>query len=74
MTEKEVWDFINNGELDFEFEFDRKSGTICLCYLPKVYILYNGKEFETTFEGLMDLKFLNGKSLRDVATEIEFYG
>ena len=75
MTAPELWRFINNGELDFEFGYKNKIGSICLCYLPKVYVVYGeNAETETTLENLMDCSFLDGKSLNEVATEVELYG
>ena len=74
MNPVELWELINNGELDFEFGYEGKSGTICLCYLPTVYVIYDNKESETTLNELMMLKFIDGKSLIEVSEEIEFYG
>ena len=74
MTAKELWQYLNNGELDFEFEFKGKSGTICLCHLPAVYVIYDGFELTTSLKALMNEPFLDGKSLSQVALEIEFYG
>ena len=74
MTAAELWDYFNNGELDYEFGYGSKSGTICFCYLPKVYVIYDGNEFETDLNSLMNAPFLDGKSLTEVAEEIELYG
>ena len=74
MTAKELWEYLNSGELDFEFAYDGKTGTICFCYLPKVYVLFGGVEIETTLDELMNDKILNGKSLEEAASEVKFYG
>ena len=73
MTANELWRTINDGDLDFEFGYKNRSGTICLCYLPEVYVLFDDVEFETSLEELMELKFLDGKSLNEVAEEVELY-
>lgn len=64
MTATQLRDYFNNG----------KSGSICLCYAPKVCVVYDGDEIETTLDELMIAPFLDGKSLAEVAEEIELYG
>lgn len=74
MTPTELQEYLSTGELDFEFDYAGKSGSICFCYLPKVYILYDDVETVTTWDKLMVTPFIDGKTLAECATEIEFYG
>lgn len=74
MTAIQLRDYFNNGELDYEFGYNGKFGSICLCYAPKVYVIYDGNEFETNLNELMNAPFLDGKSLAEVAEEVELYG
>lgn len=73
MTADELRECITGGEPDFEFGYKNKAGTICLCYLPKVYVLYDGVEFETTLDELMNAPILEGKSLNEAAQGITLY-
>ena len=74
MTPAELQKYLSTGEPDFEFDYAGKSGSICLCDLPKVHVLYDGIETVSTFDKLMSAPFLNGKSFSDVAGEIVLYG
>ena len=74
MTAQELSEYLQNGELDFEFGYCGKSGTICFCHLPKVYIFYDEIETETTLEELMNTPVFNGKTLKEICNEMEFYG
>ena len=74
MTTTELWEYLNSGERDFEFGYNGKTGTVCHCYLPKVYVLFDDVEIETTLDKIMSDKILDGKSLEEVVTDIELYG
>ena len=74
MTPSELQEYLSTGELDFEFDYKEKSGVICFCNLPKVYVLYDGIETVTTLDKLMSAPLIDGKTLTECADEIEFYG
>ena len=59
-----------DGKIDKRSFYDEE-GKI---YLPKVYILYDDVETVTTWDKLMVTPFIDGKTLAECATEIEFYG
>ena len=74
MTPTELREYLSTGELDFEFDYAGKSGSICFCYLPKVYVLYGETETVTTLDKLMSAPLIDGKTLAECADEIKLYG
>lgn len=79
MTVLELRDELSQGRTDYEFVYRDKRGSICPFNHPNglfsADVSYGGV-FNTyyTLDELMSAPFLDGKSLAEVAKEIEFYG
>lgn len=75
MTAKETENFLKNGFSEYSFEYNGKSGTCPIYTSNGLVVYYNDREipFENYSE-LMDIPFLDGKSLNEVADSVVWYG
>ena len=79
MTASELRDELSQGRTDYEFVFRGKRGSICPFNYPNGQFSADvgyDSVFNTyhTLNELMNAPFLDGKSLTEVAEEIELYG
>lgn len=74
MTGTEIFNKMADHQDDYEFVYKEKTGAVCI-FDDKVIIGYNGNEIVlNSLQEAMDTPFLDGKSLNEVADEIELYG
>ena len=78
MTATELEKELSLGYTDYGFLYKGKRGAICPFNQADgfyVAVVYDGKTFEFhSLEELMQNPFVEGKSLMEVAEEVEFYG
>jgi len=74
MTEAEIITKLSNHQDDYEFVYRGKRGAICI-FNDEIIAGYAGAELSfQTLDDLMNAPFLDGKSLAEVAEELELYG
>lgn len=78
MTAEELKNELSLGYTDYGFIYNNKRGAICPFNRANGFwagVVYDEQTFEfRSIDELMNSPFLNGKSLSEVAAEIEFYG
>ncbi len=75
MTAKETKDFLEDGFSEYAFEYKGKSGTCPIYTSEGTIAFYDNKEFPfKDYDELMDIPFLDGKSLNEAAEDVIWYG
>ncbi len=72
-SKKELRMCIARGFFDLDFEFHNKSGSICPLSKDLIALAYDGDTYDCkTIDEAMTIKFFDGKSLNQIATELDF--
>lgn len=74
MTAEEILNKLADHQDDYEFVYQGKNGAVCI-FDKKIIAGYDGSEkIFSSISELMMTPFIDGKTLAECATEIEFYG
>lgn len=75
MTATETKAFLEDGFSEYAFKYHGKNGTCPIYTSDGLIVFYNDKEFPfKNYDELMDIPFLDGKSLNEVAEDVIWYG
>lgn len=79
MTAADLRNELAQGRTDYEFVYKNKRGSICPFNKEdgslSAHVAYGGKYYDSsTLDELMNLKFLDGKSLNEVAEDVGLCG
>jgi hypothetical protein len=74
MNDKELRELIESLTCDIEFEFKNVHGSVCPINHNDIGLAYGGKTLDCkSIDEAMDSKLFDGKSLNEIATELEMY-
>lgn len=72
MNKNDLFNMINDLTMDLTFVYQGKEGAVCPISRNKIYFGYGDMDIEyNSIESLMSDPFFDGKSLNEIAGEIE---